>query len=84
MNVGGHRQPRVRPAILNGQDQHGIYQAACIDLADTLGWEHGVVCYHWSQIAMAREKAGQTRDVAEDGALFDVRAVFDKRGCSPS
>lgn len=84
MIVGGHRQPRSRPAILAGQDKHGIFEAACIDLADALGWERGVVCHYWSQCALAREKTGQSRAVAEDAALYDVRAIFDKRGCQPS
>lgn len=84
MNVGGHRQPRTRHAIQRGQDPNQIYEAACIDLADDLGWERGIVVYWWSQLALARQHVGQPQAMAEHFALDDVRAVFDKRGCAPS
>jgi hypothetical protein len=82
--VGGHRQPRANTlGIFPGQDKHGIYQAACIEFADDLGYTHGFVTYWWSQIAMARELVcKQSRDVAEDGALRDVKAALDKRGAT--
>lgn len=82
--MGGHRQPRQRPAILAGQDATGKYQSACVEFADDLGWEPGIVCHYWSRIALARMRAGQSQDVAEDAAMRDVKSVFDKRGAVPS
>ena len=68
-------------AIQPGQDRDHIFQAACIDLADELGFSHGEVCFWWSQIAMAREfECGQSRDIAEDGAWHNVRDALSKRG----
>ena len=81
--MGGHRQPRTRRAIPAGLDADHVYEAACIDLADTLGYAHEEVCGFWSQVALAREWAGQTRAVAEWMALQDVRWALNQQGRQP-
>ena len=79
--VGGHRQPRTRFAIQRGQDKDGVYLAACTELATSLGWEVGDVCFWWSQIAMAREiENREPRAIAEYLALRNVREALDCRG----
>jgi len=83
--MGGHRQrqQRLEPAIKRGQDPDGKYEAACVEFADGFGWEPGTILYWWSQIALARMHVGQSQDVAEDGALHNVREAFDQRGRLP-
>lgn len=81
--MGGRRQPRTRRMIPIGQDADHVYEAACIDLADSLGYAHEEVCGFWSQVALAREWAGQPRAVAEWMALRDVRWALDFRGRQP-
>lgn len=62
-----------------------MYQAAIIDFAEALGLEAGTVAYHWSQIAMAREREnGEPRGVAEYLAWMNVRSAFDCRGRAPN
>lgn len=80
LTMGGRRQPRTRRAIQPGQDVHGIYQAACVEFAAEFGWSPGVICWWWSQLALAREASGEPRAVAEFMAMRNVRDVFDCRG----
>lgn len=79
--VGGHRQPRLRPGILAGQDRDGTYAQACVDLAMDLGWEPVEICELWSFIALCREYENhEPRAIAKYLALCNVRDALDCRG----
>lgn len=68
-----------------GQDAHGIYQAACAELAVSIHWEAEDVCFWWSQIALVREQFNhEPRALAEFLAMRDVRTALDARGREPS
>lgn len=81
--MGGRRQGRTRRSIARGQDADRKYEAACIDLADSLGYAREEVCGFWSQVALAREWAGQPRAVAEWMALRDVKFALMQQGRQP-
>ncbi len=71
------RRRFVRPP----RDEHGLYRAACGDLAEAGGWYPEEVWSIWEQLAMMREfEMKVPRAIAEAMALSDVRAVYDKRG----
>jgi hypothetical protein len=59
-----------------GLDADGEYQETLCEFADEFGWTRGMICYWWSQIAMARMWTGQSQEVAEDGAMRDVFLAF--------
>lgn len=73
--MSGHANP--------ARDQHGIYRAAVTELADELGWKRTDVWRHFEWLAACREfEQRLPRAYAEYLALEDVRAVYDKRGCT--
>ena len=76
--MGGHRQPRT-----SRRDSHHVYRALCIDLADTLGYSPEEVFGFWSQVALAREWAGEPRDFAEEMAMNNIRFALDRAGAEP-
>jgi hypothetical protein len=81
IELAGKRQPKVSSPIQEGQDEFHVYEALCIDLADTLGYSDVEVQYYWSQVAIAREKEnGEPRDIAEYLAWRNVRDALDRRG----
>lgn len=83
--MGGHRQRRVRvaPVIQAGQDPTDRYQTACLDLAESIGWEFEEVCRFWSQIALCRMHCGEPQPIAEYMALKNVAVALDTRGREP-
>lgn len=71
----------MRGGIWPGQDEHGLYQAACTELAASINWEAEDVCFWWSQIALVRERHNrEPRAIAEYLALRNVREALDCRG----
>jgi hypothetical protein len=67
--------------IWPGQDKHGVYAKACAEFAESINWEASDVCFHWSQIALVRERFnGEPRAIAEFLAMRDVREALDCRG----
>jgi hypothetical protein len=86
--MGGHRQRRSRPdreivGIQTGQDETGIYEAACIEFADDRGYTHAFVCYWWSPIALERGTTSAPRSMSEGSPVTDPYAPFAAhlRGC---
>lgn len=83
IELPGKRQPKVTSPIQEGQDKFHVFEALCIDLADTLGYDSNEVCAFWSQVALAREWAGEPRAWAEWAAFEDTRFALDRRGAQP-
>ena len=66
------------------RDPHRVYEAACVDLADELGYKRDGIYWWWGQLAGAIEaNTGYQRSVCEYMALDCVRKSFDKRGATP-
>lgn len=66
---------------------NALHQAACIEIADSLGFKERDVWYWFQQIAWALEMETSPkwpRAVCEWQAYRYVRFVFDKRGAVPS
>lgn len=84
IGVAGKKQEPIVPAIQPGQDKRGRYKKACIELADSFGYERGRVCFWWSQIALERMAHGEPQAVAEWQAMRDIEYVYDQRGREPN
>jgi hypothetical protein len=65
------------------RDPHGLYRAACEDLADTLGWKRRELWAHFDELACLREfEMRIPRPLAEFFALQDLHACFNKQGAT--
>lgn len=63
------------------REPNALYQAACTDLAEGLGWRPKDVWFHFQQLAWLLEfESHWPRAVAEHVAHCYVVEIFDKRG----
>lgn len=66
----------VRPSL----DPHGIYAAACLDLAADLGWPTREIWDTWRTfVSLRMDRQRLPQSAAEESAWRDVKASFDKR-----
>lgn len=74
--MAGHLNSKQPP-----RDKHGLYRAACEDLADDLGWKRRELWAHFEWFARMREYEMRIpRALAEHFALEDLHACFNKAG----